>query len=124
MPFGNLYSELFSDLKNSDFFENLDFFLKKVKNLFKYVWAQAREMKFCMNMLCLVKFKIAYSSLEFLGIRLKVSLKNLRTFFKNGQNLSKSVWVEIRELKFCMNMLCYVEYEITYPSPRSFFKHG
>jgi hypothetical protein len=30
MPFGNLYSELFSDLENSNFLlENLEFFLKK-----------------------------------------------------------------------------------------------
>jgi hypothetical protein len=32
--------------------ENLEFFLKKVKNLSKSVWVQARELKFCMYMFC------------------------------------------------------------------------
>jgi hypothetical protein len=30
------------------------------------------------------------------------------------KNVSKSVWVEARELKFCMNMLCYVKYKMAY----------
>jgi anaerobic ribonucleoside-triphosphate reductase len=51
-------------------------------------------------MLCKVKYKIAYSDLEFFGIRLRVFLKNLRIFFKNGQKfvqvrLGKSKRAEI-----------------------------
>jgi hypothetical protein len=53
--------------------------------MFKSVWKHARELKFCMNMLCEVKFKIEYSGLEFFGIRLRVFLKNPEIFFKNCQ---------------------------------------
>jgi hypothetical protein len=45
------HSVLFRIWKTQNFF-NLEFFLKKVKNLSKAVWVQARELKFCMVMLC------------------------------------------------------------------------
>jgi hypothetical protein len=32
--------------------ENFEFSLKKVKNLSKFIWVQAGELKFSMNMLC------------------------------------------------------------------------
>jgi hypothetical protein len=108
-----------------------------MKNMSMSVWVEARELKFCMNMLCLFKYEIAYSDLEFFGIHLRVFLKNPRIFFKNGQYMSKSVWVEARELKFYTNMLCLFKYEIAYSdleffgirlvflkNPRIFFKNG
>jgi hypothetical protein len=56
-----------------------------VKNWSKSVWVEVRELKFGMNMLCLVKYKIAYSGSEFFRICQRVFLKNPEIFFKNGQ---------------------------------------
>jgi hypothetical protein len=65
--------------------------VKMVKNVSKPVWLQARELKFCMPMLCYFKYKIAYSGLDFFGIFYRVFLKNPEIFFKNGQNGQKFV---------------------------------
>jgi hypothetical protein len=35
-------------------------------------------------------------------------------FSKMVKNVSKSVWVQARELKFYMNMLCFFKYEVVY----------
>jgi hypothetical protein len=56
-----------------------------VKNLSKSIWVEDRELKFCRNKICYVKYKIANSGLEFFGIRSRVFLKNPEIFFKNGQ---------------------------------------
>jgi hypothetical protein len=56
-----------------------------VKNLSKSVWVAGRELKFGMNMCCLLKNINGYSNLEFFEIRLRVFLKNSEIFLKNGQ---------------------------------------
>jgi hypothetical protein len=48
----------------------LKFSSKMVKNVFKSVWVEPRELKFWMLMFCEVEYKIAYSRLEFFGTRL------------------------------------------------------
>jgi hypothetical protein len=69
-----------------------------VKNLSKSVWVQARDMEFCMNMLCLFEYEIAYSNLEFFEIRFSGFLKNSDIFLRKCQKC-------VEELKFCMNEL-------------------
>jgi hypothetical protein len=56
-----------------------------VKNVSKSFWVEARELKFGMNMLCQVEYKIAYSDLEFFRICQRVFLKNTKIFLKKGQ---------------------------------------
>jgi hypothetical protein len=59
-------------------------------------------------MLYYFKLKTAYSGLEFFEIHLRIFLKFFEIFLKKlFKNSAMSVWVEVRELKFCMNMLCY-----------------
>jgi hypothetical protein len=62
------------------FLKNPEIFFK---NLAKSVCVQARELKFCMNMLCYFKYEIAYSNLELNEIRLSGFLKNPDIFLKN-----------------------------------------
>jgi hypothetical protein len=72
--------------------KNSEIYLKNGKKGRLGVSWRAGELKFGRNMLCLFKLKIAYPDLEFLEIHLR--------------NLAISVWVEARELKFSINMLC------------------
>jgi hypothetical protein len=76
----------------------LKFSSKIVKNMSKSVWVQTRELKFRMNMLCLFKYEISYSNLEFFEIRLKGFLKSLDIFLKKCQKC-------VKELIFWMNEL-------------------
>jgi hypothetical protein len=69
-----------------------------VKILSKSIWEQTRELKFCMNMLSKFKYEIAYSNLEFFGIRSSGFLKNPDIFLSKCQKC-------VEELKFCMNEL-------------------
>jgi hypothetical protein len=59
--------------------------MKKVKNMSKAVWVAGRELKFGMNMRCLLTNINGYSNLEFFEIRSRVFLKNSEIFLKNGQ---------------------------------------
>jgi hypothetical protein len=47
-----------------------------------------------------------YSDFDYFEIRLRVLLKNSKIYLKNGQKISKSVWVETGKLKFGKNMFC------------------
>jgi hypothetical protein len=55
-----------------------------VKNLSKSVWV-ARELKFCMNMLCWFKYEIVDSNLEFFEIRVSDFVKNPDIFLRQCQ---------------------------------------
>jgi hypothetical protein len=68
----------------------LKFSSKTIKNGSKSVWVQARELKFCMNMLCLFEYEIAYSNLQFFEMQLSGFLKNPDIFLKNVKNVLKS----------------------------------
>jgi hypothetical protein len=68
------------------------------KNLSKFIWVQARELNFRMNMLCQFMYEIAYSNLEFFEIRFSGFLKNPDIFLRNCQKC-------VEEVKFCMNEL-------------------
>jgi hypothetical protein len=49
-------------------------------------------------------------------------LENSEFYLKNGQKLlKKPVWVETREFKFCMNMLCLLQHQTSY-SDLDFFE--
>jgi hypothetical protein len=60
------------------------------------VWVEARELKICMVMLCLLQHQTTYSDLDFFEIHLRVLLKNSEIFLENVNNLAISVWVETR----------------------------
>jgi hypothetical protein len=82
----NGYSNLkLFEIRSRVFLKNSEIFLKKVKNLSKPVWVAGRELKFGMNMRCLLTNTNGYSNLEFFEIRLRVSLKNSEIFLKKGQ---------------------------------------
>jgi hypothetical protein len=63
----------------------------------------------------LLDTQYAYLILKISEICLRVFLKkNLIFTWKNVKNLSKSVWVEAGELKFCMNMLYLFKLKTAY----------
>jgi hypothetical protein len=66
-----------------------------------------------MNIVYYFKLKTLYSDLDYFEIRLRVLLKNSEIFLKNVKIFTLSVWVEARELKFYMNMLCWLQQQTT-----------
>jgi hypothetical protein len=86
-----------------------------VNNVPKSVLVQARELKFWINMLCLFKYEIANSNLEFFETCLSGFLKNPDIFLKICQKC-------VKELKFCMNELFNNVFKISRSSLWIFLK--
>jgi hypothetical protein len=100
MPFGNLYSDFLSNFLQ----ENLEFFLKK--NCLSPSGQKLESWHFawtCFARLCINLHTQIWNFLEF---ALEFSWKILEFSSKMVNNLSKSVLIEARELKFCKNMFC------------------
>jgi hypothetical protein len=66
---------IFFEIRLRVFLKNSEIFLKKGKNLSKWVWVSGRELKFGINMRCLMKNKNGYSNLELFEIRMSFSEK-------------------------------------------------